>query len=447
MTRIDWSSFRCALCTLTCAIAMTLTGCGGGSSNTNITPTPPPAPGTLDTGFGSGGIVTTSISGSARADAVVVQSDGKILVAGSGSVGGGSRQVLLVRYQSDGALDAGFGTGGMVLSSPSAGDNEAVAVALQPDGKILVLAQGPVTTLIRYTSSGSVDGSFGVGGVVYGPAEAPDTSVNGVEVQPDGKIVLAIATTTQIGAARVNADGAPDTSFGTGGEALVPLAPLVCCTHGAPSIVVKPDGGILIGGSHEVPIFGGTLQYSSLVQLTPTGALDSAFGQGGYDKGSLQEGLAEILLQSDGKILAEVTGGEAAGPLRNLSRLLPDGTLDPTFGTGGTASGIGGLLALQPNGKIVAAETATVGTSPNSRVAFKLSRYGADGGLDLSFGNAGSVITTIEANNAVGGLAIQPDGRIVVAGYETAVADSSFPPSAIVNIAVARYLGDPPGTP
>jgi uncharacterized delta-60 repeat protein len=386
--------------------------------------------------------VTTSISGSARVNAVAVQPDGKILVAGSGTVGGGAKQVLLIRYQADGVLDPGFGTGGKILSSPGPGDNEAIAVAVQPDGKLLVLAQGPAATLIRYTGAGAVDSSFGIGGVVTNPGGAADTSVNAVAIQSDGKIVLAIATETQIGAARLNADGSPDASFGTGGVALVALTPVLCCTHGAPSIVVQPNGGILVGGSHEVPIFGGVLQYSAVVELGPAGALNPAFGLGGYDQGKFPEGIQAIVLQSDGGILVEIGGGTATGPLRNLSRLLTGGTLDPTFGTGGTATGISGSLALEPNGKIVAAETATLGTAPASRAAFQLSRYNTNGALDSAFGTAGTVVTSIDANNAVGGVAVQPDGRIVVAGYSSATTDSSFRPSAIVNVAVARYFGD-----
>ena len=178
----------------------------------------------------------------------------------------------------------------------------------------------------------------------------------------------------------------------------------------APSIAIQPDGKILVGGSRD--FVGGlviTLHYSELVRFDTKGVLDPAFSPG-----NLEEGLATIVSQPDGKILAEVVGGPLAGPVRTVSRLLPDGTLDPAFGVGGTASGIGGALAVQANGKIVTAETTTVGTATGSRTAFKLSRYEITGALDTSFGSGGTVVTQIEANNAAGAVAIQPDGRIVV---------------------------------
>jgi hypothetical protein len=98
---------------------------------------------------------------------------------------------------------------------------------------------------------------------------------------------------------------------------------------------------------------------------------------------------------------------------------------------------------VQRNGKIVTAENINVGTPPSSRVGVKLSRYDTNGVLDTSFGNGGTVVQLIEANNAAGAIAIQSDGRIIVAGYETANADPVFPPSAMVNVALVRYFGDP----
>jgi hypothetical protein len=91
----------------------------------------------------------------------------------------------------------------------------------------------------------------------------------------------------------------------------------------------------------------------------------------------------------------------------------------------------------------VTAETTIVGAAPSARAAFRLSRYDATGALDTTFGIGGTVVTLIEANNAVGGVAIQPDGRIIVSGHATADMDPTFPQSAIVDVAVAGYFGDP----
>ncbi len=437
--------WRCGLWAWACAFALALSGCGGGG--TGFGTAPPGPPGSLDAGFGAGGTVITSIGGHAQVNAVTLQPDGKILAAGYGSVAGGPRQVLLVRYATDGTPDAGFGAGGKILSAPYAGDAEAIGVALQPDGKIVVLAAGSSRALVRYTKEGTLDSTFGSGGVVVSEP-ATDTKWAAVAVQPDGKIVVAEshATTNQIGAARFNIDGTPDSSFGVGGEAVVLLPPTSGgSTSVAPSIAIQPDGKILVGGSQATAIFGGILHYSTVVRFDVNGVLDPTFGANGHDKGTLEYGLATIVLQPDGKILAEVVGS-GVEPVPRVSRLLPDGTIDPAFGVGGTASGIGGLLAVQPNGKIVTAENINVGSAPSLRAGVKLSRYDTNGVLDRSFGNGGTVVQLIEANNAAGGLLIQPDGRIVVAGYESANPDPAFPLSAVVNVALVRYFGDPVAT-
>ena len=304
-----------------------------------------------------------------------------------------------------------------------------------------MLGAGSSRALLRYTKDGALDSTFGSGGIVVSDP-ATDAKWAAVAVQSDGKIVVAESrgTTNQVGAARFNMDGAPDSSFGVGGEALVSLPPPSGGSIAvAPAIAIQPDGKILVGGSRDFS--GGLvilLHYSVLVRFDAKGVADPAFAAP-----SLEEGLSAIVLQPDGKILAEIVGGELAGPVRTVSRLLPDGTLDTTFGVGGTASNIAGLLVVQRNGKIVTAENINVGTAPNLRAGVKLSRYDSNSALDTSFGNGGTVVQLIEANNAAGAIAIQPDGRIVVAGYETANPDPAFPPSAIASVALVRYFGDP----
>ena len=427
---------RCGLWILVCAFGLMISGCGGGGgSSGGTTPQPPGPAGTLDPSFGGGGTLTTSVGDYAQAHAIAVQPDGKIVGAGYSFAGGSLHQVMVVRYTSDGRLDTGFGVAGKVLTAPYPGAAEAIGVALQSDGKIVVLGTGSGNGLVRYSNNGTLDSSFGIGGVVVNDPTS-DAKWVAIAVQSDNKIVVAEyhATSQQIGALRFNANGSLDGTFGNGGEALVSLPPPYCCTTAASSIAIQPDGKILVGGTHTVPAFGVTVNYSDMARFDANGILDPAFGQGGQIRDVLHQGLVAIALQPDGKILAEVADG--------VSRFLSDGTPDSVFGAAGTAGGVSGLLALQPNGKIITAKTASIGTASSSRVAFTLSRCGTDGALDTTFGNAGTVVTQIGANNAVDGVAVQLDGRIVVIGYETADPDPAFPTSAIVNVAAARYFGD-----
>jgi uncharacterized delta-60 repeat protein len=308
----DW---RCGLAAVGLAFTVSISGCGGGggSSGGEVTPMPPPPPGTLDASFGVGGLVTTAIGGHAQVNAVALQPDGKILVAGYASIGGGQHQILVVRYLSDGNLDTGFGVGGKVLSSPYSGDAEAIGVALQPDGKIVVLGAGFPGALVRYTKDGVLDSGFGVGGIVSGSNGAA------IGVQTDGKIVVARSgpSVNQIGAMRFNPDGTLDTSFGVGGEAVILLPPDVPngTTSVAPSLAIQSDGKILIGGSRYFT--GGlviTLHYSSLARFDTNGVLDPAFGGSGFATASLEERLTSIVLQPDGKILARLLAADWPDP-------------------------------------------------------------------------------------------------------------------------------------
>jgi uncharacterized delta-60 repeat protein len=123
-----------------------------------------------DTSFGGAGWVRTPIgAGNEQAIAVAVQSDGKIVVAGFADAGGGNNDFALVRYNADGTLDLGFGAGGKVTTPVLAGDDQARAVAIQPNGRIVAAGWAHTgannnVALVRYTAAGALDGTFGVGG-------------------------------------------------------------------------------------------------------------------------------------------------------------------------------------------------------------------------------------------------------------------------------------------
>jgi uncharacterized delta-60 repeat protein len=396
--------------------------------------------GTLDPTFGTGGRVTTFFGGDGLngddAYSVVVQTNGKLVVAGSTTNLDDTVDFALARYNSNGTLDGTFGTGGKVKTN-FADFDYVRALALQADGKIVAAGFTlvnfmPRFALARYNTNGALDATFGTGGKVItgfgGPAE-----VLGVAIQSDGKIVATgfahVNTDFDFALARYNSNGTLDTTFGTGGKKTT--------AFGTPSIAqgnaisVQRDGKIVVAGLTVVNNFANF----ALARYNTNGTLDGTFGTGGKlvtDFGADDRAFS-VALQTDGKIVAAgMTGANFA-----LARYNTNGTLDGTFGTGGKvitdiAGGLNDIalgVAIRQDGKIVAVGRAVV----SGRTAFAVARYNSNGILDTSFGNGGKVTTSFVGSlgDQAFSVAIQPDGKAVVAG------------SAVVNLntqfALARY--------
>ena len=177
-----------------------------------------------DPGFGSNGVAAYPLGGgSAQIDALAVQPDGKLVLAGTANDANGDPAVLLARLRPDGSLDSSFGNGGSVIKQFETGAtpiSRAHAVLLQPDGKILVGTDGPL--VVRFDSSGKLDPTFGSGGVVPAPAlaDAIDPSTDALALEPNGNIVVGGMRgvgPVQVVVGRVDSAGTPDPSFGTGG--------------------------------------------------------------------------------------------------------------------------------------------------------------------------------------------------------------------------------------
>jgi uncharacterized delta-60 repeat protein len=295
-----------------------------------------------------------------------------------------------------GDLDPLFGGSGIATANFIAIN----ATAVQPDGKILVVGTGGFLTLARYLADGSLDPSFGEGGYVE-----PNLFPNAVALQPDGKIVVAGAASGGLGEfalARFNPDGSLDTSFGTGGitytEFPEPEPPGVPRGSYADALAVLPNGDIVAGGVAEVSGFPPNT-YFALARYTLDGLLDPTFGEGGTVQTSFTgyDGLAGIAVQPDGKIVA---GGASSGGGHgnwgesiSIVRYQPDGSLDPTFGKAGkvfTAPKLneeGDTFALR-HGKIVMAGV-TMNDSGTAIKAEWVARFRASGHLDPSFGHHG----------------------------------------------------------
>jgi uncharacterized delta-60 repeat protein len=404
------------------------------------------AGGDLDPTFGSGGRVTTSFFGVFdRAWAAAVQTDGKIVAAGD-AVDSSIRDFALARYNTDGSLDPTFGVGGEVTTSFFGSNDEARAVAIQGDGKIVVAGWALNAStdwdfaLARYKTDGSLDSTFGTGGKVTTDFFGFADFANAVAIQGDSKIVVAgdaahsftSPTNYDFALARYNADGTLDSTFGSGGKVTTEFSGN---DDSAQGLAIQGDGKIVAAGFAVVTAPVGDF---ALARYNPDGTLDTAFGTGGKVTTDFRGGSDAahgVAIQGDGKIVAAGVNAIGNGDFA-LARYNADGTLDGTFGTGGRVStGFLGdrdsatAVAIQGDGKIVA-----VGSANGTDYEFALARYNPDGTLDGTFGSGGKVTTDFfGGDDFANGAAIQADGDITAAGYAPTGSSTEF--------ALARYQG------
>jgi uncharacterized delta-60 repeat protein len=295
--------------------------------------------GTLDSTFGPAGIgeVLSNFGiGGAAAEAVGLQADGKIVVVGHVALGGKSF-FAVARYDTDGTRDTTFGLNGngtatVDLGSASA---EAGALAIQANGSIVVAGNltfdGGQTirpVLVRYNGDGTIDGSFGAGGVMTLPTVATDGGKMGLALQADGKIVLAaglVGTPDGFGLVRFNGNGIVDGSFGRGGITPVAFAQGAA----AVAVVVQTDGKLVAAGA----AVDGAGQVLALVRYNPDGSLDGSFGDKGDGRVTLAVGEAAsataLALQPDGKVVVVGTGASANQTSLVVARYLNDAPVTP----------------------------------------------------------------------------------------------------------------------
>jgi uncharacterized delta-60 repeat protein len=268
-------------------------------------------PGDLDPTFGSGGKVTTDFAGGSDvAIGVALQPDGKIVAAGSATPKATIfSDFALARYNPDGSLDATFGSGGKVTTEFTGGSDRASAVALQPDGKIVAAGTAFTGTsynvaLARYNPDGSLDATFGSGGKVTTEFTGNFDQANAVALQPNGKIVAAgntgAGTSHDFALARYNPDGSLDATFGSGGKVTTDF------TGGsdqATALSLQPNGKIVAAGTAST----GTILEFALVRYKKHGGLDPSFGSGGKvttDFTGSNDVAWGVALQPDRKIVA-----------------------------------------------------------------------------------------------------------------------------------------------
>ncbi len=254
--------------------------------------------GSLDTatfGGGTGMVVTPLGTGNDYGNALAIQPDGKIILAG-GSLNA-NFDFGLVRYNANGTLDGSFGAGGKVMTDLRGAEDWGAAVLRQPDGKIIVAghsSNGANTdfALVRYNGAdGSLDTSFGSGGKVYTAIGPGDDKGQAAALQPDGKIVVAgfaqNGSNNDFAVVRYNPDGSLDTTFGFGGKLTTPIG---AGDDNANGVVLQSDGRIVVVGQSYNTV---TQDYDfAMVRYNPDGSLDNSCGQVFYSIGTNGANLA-----------------------------------------------------------------------------------------------------------------------------------------------------------
>jgi uncharacterized delta-60 repeat protein len=359
--------------------------------------------GTLDAGFDPG----SSIGGVSK---LVLQSDGKVIIGGDFTTAGGATRNHVARLNANGTLDSSFdpGTG---PAAPNYGFLQVTALAMQPNGKVLV--GGDFSSfngisrhrLVRLNTNGTVDTTF----VPWAPL-----NVSTLLVQPDGKILVGGNAALDYGndgsgLARLNPDGSLDNSFhadtiGTNDDFAVII-----------SLALQSDGKILAGGTavrNYVPFY-------LLTRLNTNGSRDTNFPA--IDGGGV---VRSIALQPDGKMLVGGWYGTEGHDPVWMTRLNTNGSVDNTFNVGSGPNDSINSILVQSNGKILIAGSFT---SFNGTNCNHMARLNANGSLDTNFNVAAGV-------GVVSAAALQPDGNILING--------GFITANTVRPGIARIYGD-----
>lgn len=374
-------------------------------------------PGDYDTTFGDGGGSTVSFtSGNDYAYSVAIEPGGKILLAGGSSAGDFS----VLRLLANGNPDPAFGTAGKSIHKFGLFEL-ARGVSPLTGGKILVCGAGLVSggsrdfAIMRLSADGSLDSTFGTGGITTTDLQGGfNESVTCMTVDANGSATVAGASRGKFALVRYTPAGALDPSFGSGGKVFTTSSS--AGEESVNAIATQGDGKIVVAGQSTA---NGNPDMV-VARYLPNGTPDPSFGTGGkavlqlFDD-TLPDAANGLTVLPDGKILIAGTSDDSYA----VVRLTATGALDPSFGTDGStiigyddSIDAGNALALQTDGKILVAGTSTI----DGRDYFGLLRFTAAGKLDRSFGG-GALLTLITDGSDTGrALAVQQDGRIVVAG-------------------------------
>ena len=398
-------------------------------------------PGDLDTSFSGDGKVITNISGSSGATAAAIQTDGRILVAGTAA-----DDFAVVRYNANGSLDASFGGDGIVATD-FGGSDGATGIAIQADGGIVVAGvSGASVAIARYDADGTLDPTFDGDGRLTMNFGSGGGGANALALQDDRIVVVGslsdAGNNRAFAVARLDPDGALDTSFGLAGTGIV-TKDFGAGDDAAAAVAIQADGSIVVAGN---VIAGTSNRCFGVERFTPDG-VPTFFGVGSPNgaTGTCVNGsfvnARDVAVQADGKVVVIGDIGLITGTAQSFARMKivrydSNGALDTTTEIGGGTDIDAGGVAIQADGKIVAVGfVAQQSGPPNTN--FVLARLSSDGSFDSTFGGDSSVTTDFSSGSTTrldfaDAIAIQPNnGRIVVAGSSGALGAPGF--------AVARY--------
>ncbi len=400
--------------------------------------------GSLDLSFDTDGKVITAF-GTANeiAHSVAIQSDGKIVAAGW-RVNGSTSDFAVARYNTNGSLDNTFDSDGKVTTAIGPANDNAYAVAIQSDGKILaagwsVNGANADFAIVRYNTNGSLDNTFDSDGKVTTPIGSSNDEGAAIAIQADGKILVAGNSNNGsydvFTVVRYNTNGSLDNTFDLDGKVTTAIG---SGPNRAFSIAIQSDGKIVLAGeSNNVSSY-----LFALARYNPNGSLDNTFDTDGIVTAAIltyNNHANAVAIQNDGKIVvAGFTSNSVSADYDiALLRFNPNGSLDTAFDTDGkvttslgTSLDYGNSVAIQSDGKIVVG-----GMAWGIEKDFALVRYNTNGSLDNTFDTDGIVTTPIgNPDDEVTSIALQTDGKIVVVGYSSVGSNLDF--------AIARYNND-----
>ncbi len=398
-------------------------------------------------GGGSGSRSTAVLTGG-EAWSLAVQPDGKYVQGGFCS-SGSNNDFCLVRYLASGALDLGFGIGGLVRTPMGSDEDGGTVVLIQRDQKIILAGQCVVSAgnndfcLARYLPNGALDPSFGAGGKVIAAIGTGNDGVNAGLIQFDGKIVLAGYCINAGGnydfcVARFMPDGALDTGFNGTGKVLT--NPSLSVEYGI-ALAQQADGKLVVSGT----CFTGSSFDMCVARYLENGSLDSRFGTStnapgpgfvSYGISSSDDIPRNMALQPDGKIVMVGDCRDADSQSKFcILRLLENGTLDLPFGNNGAVLssmlGIAYSVVAQPDGKLLLGGSCNLDGVSASCIA----RFNSNGSPDTTFAAAGLRLNPLSAMDTMFSMLLLPDGRVLQGGTCTN--------SGVKDFCIARYQGGP----
>jgi uncharacterized delta-60 repeat protein len=413
------------------------------------------ANGSPDSTFGNNGLQTSSLDGNSYASSVAIQSDSKIVVAGTEEING-DFYFVAARYNSDGSPDLTFKGRGQVITDfgfkvpPGFGETDSVAIHQQHATTIGIQANGKIVVggsasngndfdfaIACYNINGNLDNTFGNNGKQTTKMGSSDDFGYSLAIQNDGKIVFAgytsVGTDNHFAVVRYNINGSPDSTFNGNGKQTADLGSDMQIGN---SVAIQGNGKIVVAG--YTPGQTGNNDFA-VARFNIDGSPDNTFDNDGIlttDFTSSDDYAGSVAIQSDDKIV--VAGySNIYSPVSVehmvVCRYNQDGSLDNSFADSGKLEEVSkqgytvfNATAIQADGKIVAAGI----TWDGSNYDFAVARYNTNGSPDSTFSDDGKLITDFGARDEAVSIAVQPDGKIVVAGNS----DTQF--------AIARYNTD-----